>query len=552
MKIPATETPVKEQAKTTTSAFKSISCPCLVSNDAVRPEDCQCLPPRTQSAIFPSESRKNEYPHSPANVTLPPNFQSYFVPLTQNAPDMMQQICSVGAATCPSPTCNCGCGCLPPPCNTPPKCIQYMTGYYYYPYGFWFCGPYHVTGTMCPGGPVCPGGPCGPCPPSAGGPCGPCNPGCVCAVLDPLTLGKPDSEVSNLDTSNIMDIFSKVCCVSLTAPLDKALVSGNPSGRAGPTRSICGPCCSPCKDCCGYGPCGPCGPCGPFGPCGTGFPGMSCGKCGPCGPCCGTCCGPCVPCGPCGPCCGSCGPCCSPCGPSCGPCGPCGSCGPCGPCCGVSCYPPCVPMCRPWCGPCVNCAVPPIPMKVPPTSQSMPGIVSSFGPQSMIPLPTHFLPGYQSVNEFGNPNQAMQQNPAQVKRVNQSRAAIHPRMVRKHPFSTTKEYPPENLQSRAMPLVNSTMTAYFSTLSDVKRWKGMSDSSQSGERKPCEDADNLIISKSCSSRIENKFAHCILNCLDAAPKTFFASVIEDTAKTKGSSLKKVCHSLVTPSQVTRN
>lgn len=56
----------------------------------------------------------------------------------------------------------CGCNCLPPPCNTPPKCIQYMTGYYYYPYGFWFCGPYHVSGCCCPVGPCC-GGPCGPC-----------------------------------------------------------------------------------------------------------------------------------------------------------------------------------------------------------------------------------------------------------------------------------------------------------------------------------------------------------------------------------------------------
>ncbi|XP_075989547.1 uncharacterized protein LOC142985324 isoform X3 [Anticarsia gemmatalis] len=72
----------------------------------------------------------------------------------------------------------CGCGCLPPPCNTPPKCIQYMTGYYYYPYGFWFCGPYHVTGTCAPCGPCCPGGPCGPC-----GPCPACiTPCCKCCA----------------------------------------------------------------------------------------------------------------------------------------------------------------------------------------------------------------------------------------------------------------------------------------------------------------------------------------------------------------------------------
>uniref|UniRef100_A0A2H1VLV1 SFRICE_007305 n=1 Tax=Spodoptera frugiperda TaxID=7108 RepID=A0A2H1VLV1_SPOFR len=91
-------------------------------------------------------------------------------------------------AKCPPPPCGCpcpfpcgpcgcpnGCNCLPPPCNGPPKCIQYMTGYYYYPYGFWFCGPYHVTGQCTPVGPcgACPS-PCGPCPP----PCGPCPPPC--------------------------------------------------------------------------------------------------------------------------------------------------------------------------------------------------------------------------------------------------------------------------------------------------------------------------------------------------------------------------------------
>ncbi|KAF9407395.1 hypothetical protein HW555_012584 [Spodoptera exigua] len=71
-----------------------------------------------------------------------------------------------------------GCNCLPPPCNQPPKCIQYMTGYYYYPYGFWFCGPYHVTGTCTPVGP------CGPsCPASPPCPCAKC-----CACLNPVAL----------------------------------------------------------------------------------------------------------------------------------------------------------------------------------------------------------------------------------------------------------------------------------------------------------------------------------------------------------------------------
>lgn len=63
------------------------------------------------------------------------------------------------------------CTCLPPSCNTPPCCIQYMTGYYYYPYGTWFCGPYHVAGS-------CPVGAKGPCP------CPKCCVGCVCPALD--------------------------------------------------------------------------------------------------------------------------------------------------------------------------------------------------------------------------------------------------------------------------------------------------------------------------------------------------------------------------------
>ncbi|CAH2218420.1 jg11412 [Pararge aegeria aegeria] len=83
--------------------------------------------------------------------------------------------CNAGCP-CPFPCGPCGskagCGCLPPPCNTPPKCLQYMTGYYYYPYGTWFCGPYHVSGTCAPVGA---NGPCPcPCPPK-------CCPACVCA-----------------------------------------------------------------------------------------------------------------------------------------------------------------------------------------------------------------------------------------------------------------------------------------------------------------------------------------------------------------------------------
>lgn len=118
---------------------------------------------------------------------------------------------------CPFPCGPCGgadgCGCLPPPCNQPPRCIQYMTGYYYYPYGVWFCGPYHVCGTCKPGA-GCSSGPCGPCGPS--GPCGPCGP----------------------------------CGPS------------GPCGSCGP----CGPCglCGACEPC---APCGPCKPCSPKCPC---------------------------------------------------------------------------------------------------------------------------------------------------------------------------------------------------------------------------------------------------------------------------------------------
>lgn len=94
---------------------------------------------------------------------------------TANAVKNIGSVCA-----CPSPNC-----CLPPPCNTPAKCIQYMTGYYYYPYGTWFCGPYHVSTGSCPcSGPVKPGGPCGPVLPCPGDPCGPvcCKPLSCCGV----------------------------------------------------------------------------------------------------------------------------------------------------------------------------------------------------------------------------------------------------------------------------------------------------------------------------------------------------------------------------------
>ncbi|KAJ8704156.1 hypothetical protein PYW07_013450 [Mythimna separata] len=116
---------------------------------------------------------------------------------------------------CPSPGC---CNSLPPPCNTPPKCIQYMTGYYYYPYGFWFCGPYHVTGTCVPAGPCTPGSPCGPCKgPPCPPPCGPCCPCCPCCPCPPPP--KPPCPKP-----------CPKCCACLN-PLSSAVVGGDPEPR---------------------------------------------------------------------------------------------------------------------------------------------------------------------------------------------------------------------------------------------------------------------------------------------------------------------------------
>lgn len=100
----------------------------------------------------------------------------------------------------------CGCNCLPPPCNTPPKCIQYMTGYYYYPYGFWFCGPYHVSGCCCPVGP-CGGCPC-PCP----CPCPKC-----CLVPGALMSGMGAASVTTA-LSSTLEASAKKDCVTQQMP----------------------------------------------------------------------------------------------------------------------------------------------------------------------------------------------------------------------------------------------------------------------------------------------------------------------------------------------
>ncbi|XP_063544140.1 uncharacterized protein LOC134752375 isoform X2 [Cydia strobilella] len=148
------------------------------------------------------------------NETLPDNASSKF-PKDRAGSDILFPTVfeSIANAVCPCP-CPCGpcgpccspcgpccgnmadCNCgrlLPPPCNTPPKCIQYMQGYYYYPYGTWFCGPYHVnTGAVPVCGPVCPGTACGIAPPNPGllCKCGPCCCGLLsCSICNPPPFG---------------------------------------------------------------------------------------------------------------------------------------------------------------------------------------------------------------------------------------------------------------------------------------------------------------------------------------------------------------------------
>lgn len=63
--------------------------------------------------------------------------------------------CGFKTPPCGSPCNPCG-TCLPPPGgNHAPQCLQYMTGYYYYPYGTWFSGPFHVHGKCVPVSSTC-------------------------------------------------------------------------------------------------------------------------------------------------------------------------------------------------------------------------------------------------------------------------------------------------------------------------------------------------------------------------------------------------------------
>lgn len=170
----------RDLSKTTPLRF-CMSCPDIVPDSRTR--RCTPLrhlsPPRTRPIrhnIFPRNALLLATHHtgsSPCMMLTNQMHTSPFFGYAKGGP------CSCGCP-CPFPCgpCGCpnGCNCLPPPCNQPPKCIQYMTGYYYYPYGFWFCGPYHVTGTCTPVGP------CGPCPSN----CPPCPCAKCCACLSPV------------------------------------------------------------------------------------------------------------------------------------------------------------------------------------------------------------------------------------------------------------------------------------------------------------------------------------------------------------------------------
>ncbi|CAH2062515.1 unnamed protein product, partial [Iphiclides podalirius] len=127
----------------------------------------------------------------------PPHSSSKCLDERPDASSLIKGACA--ASSCPTGCCPTNC-CMPPPCNQPPKCLQNMTGYYHYPYGFWFCGPYNVnTGPVPCDGPVRPGGPCGPvagpcpnfhgmCPCKTCPPCGPCAPSGACVPCGPCGL----------------------------------------------------------------------------------------------------------------------------------------------------------------------------------------------------------------------------------------------------------------------------------------------------------------------------------------------------------------------------
>ncbi|KAM3958680.1 LOW QUALITY PROTEIN: uncharacterized protein ACR2FA_007320 [Aphomia sociella] len=160
-----------------------VSCPNLVPE--TRASLCLPIrhlsPPRTK-LVFSNSSypKKTQSP-----FPLVPGLLQTNLPLAISK-RAYSKPCAYGCL-CPFPCGSCGnaCGCSsPPPRNTPPRCIQYMTGYYYYPYGFWFCGPYHVSGTCCPVGPCAASGPCAPC-----APCKTCCPPCCVCPATAAVMG---------------------------------------------------------------------------------------------------------------------------------------------------------------------------------------------------------------------------------------------------------------------------------------------------------------------------------------------------------------------------
>ncbi|VVD03933.1 unnamed protein product [Leptidea sinapis] len=104
-------------------------------------------------------------------------------------------------SVCSNPCCN------PASCKCNPTCVNYMTGYYYYPYGTWMCGPYHVSGKCVPvKGPVnsaeCPCA-CAPC-----GPCLPCGPCAACGPCTSGALGNSSQLQTGIPSSCIVGIGS--------------------------------------------------------------------------------------------------------------------------------------------------------------------------------------------------------------------------------------------------------------------------------------------------------------------------------------------------------
>ncbi|CAH2218419.1 jg11411 [Pararge aegeria aegeria] len=172
--------------------YKTASCPCMALSTMPSSTCYDCLL-KSYSAVYATDKRLfHNYGALPDQTLL--KFPRRAFSTESLKSDFEQTAGSVrgleAVCACPGP-CPCSGNCsLPPPCNTPPKCLQYMTGYYYYPYGSWFCGPYHVaTGPCGPcTGPVVPGGPSGPCGPCTGGPCGPSGVSscCVCGPCRPL------------------------------------------------------------------------------------------------------------------------------------------------------------------------------------------------------------------------------------------------------------------------------------------------------------------------------------------------------------------------------